>query len=81
MPRAKLISLQLLVAVISLLAWHLLTTVPIGGVTLLPPFFFSTPIDVAKQVVKWFVEGTIWKHLWITLLEAMLAATSTSRSL
>ena len=22
---------------------------------------------------KWFVEGTIWKHLWITLVEAMLA--------
>ena len=23
--------------------------------------------------MKWFVEGTIWKHLWITLVEAMLA--------
>ena len=50
-----------------------LTTVPIGGDTLLPPFFFSTPVDVAQRVVKWFVDGTIWKHLWITLIEAMLA--------
>ena len=51
----------------------MLTTVPIGGVTLLPPFFFSTPTDVAARIVKWFVEGTIWKHLWITLVEAVLA--------
>ena len=42
-------------------------------VTLLPPFFFSTPLDVAARDVKWFVEGTIWKHLWITLVEAILA--------
>jgi NitT/TauT family transport system permease protein len=73
MSRIRLLSLQLLVAVVSLLAWHVLTTVPFGGVTLLPPFFFSNPFDVAKQVVKWFAEGTIWKHLWITLLESILA--------
>jgi NitT/TauT family transport system permease protein len=71
--RIKLLSLQLLIAVISVAAWHVLTTVPIGGSSLLPPFFFSTPIDVAQRVVKWFVAGTIWKHLWITLVEAMLA--------
>ena len=40
---------------------------------MLPPFFFSTPLDVASRVIKWFVEGTIWKHLWITLVEAILA--------
>ncbi len=73
MSRIKLLSLQLLIAVISVAAWHVLTTVPIGGSSLLPPFFFSTPIDVAQRVVKWFVAGTIWKHLWITLVEAMLA--------
>ena len=39
----------------------------------MPPFFFSTPLDVATRIVKWFVEGTIWRHLWITLVEAMLA--------
>ena len=40
---------------------------------LLPPFFFSTPVDVASQIVKWFSTGVIWKHLAITLLESVLA--------
>src|SRR5262245_44138488 len=73
MPRLRLLVLQLLVAVVAVLIWHVGTTVPIGGVKLLPPFFFSTPGDVASRIVKWFVEGTIWRHLWITLVEAVLA--------
>jgi len=73
MPRVQLLALQLFVAVVAVLLWHVLTTVPIDGVTLLPPFFFSTPADVASRIVKWFVEGTIWRHLWITLVEAVLA--------
>src|SRR5438128_3138776 len=71
--RAKLLALQLLVALAAVLLWQLFTTVPIGGVKLLPPFFFSTPSDVAARIVKWFVEGTIWRHLWITLVESVLA--------
>src|SRR5215472_26384 len=71
--RAKLLMLQLLVAVAVVLLWQVFTTVPIAGVKLLPPFFFSTPYDVAARIVKWFVEGTIWKHLWITLIESVLA--------
>ena len=73
MSRPKLLALQLLVALAAVLIWQLFTTVPIGGVKLLPPFFFSTPTDVAARIVKWFVEGTIWKHLWITLVESVLA--------
>jgi NitT/TauT family transport system permease protein len=73
MSRLALLALQVLVAVAAVVLWHVLTTVPIGGVKLLPPFFFSTPWDVGARIVKWLVEGTIWKHLWITLLEAMLA--------
>jgi NitT/TauT family transport system permease protein len=74
MNRATLIALQVLVAVIALVIWHLLTTVPVsGGKPLFPPFFFSTPVDVVMRIVKWFSEGTIWRHLWITLVEAMLA--------
>src|SRR3954470_6980493 len=73
MSRLNLLILQLLVAVVAVALWQLLTTVPIGGVKLLPPFFFSTPWDVAGRIVKWFVEGTIWKHLWITLVESVLA--------
>src|SRR5690242_8195145 len=71
--RVTLFWLQLLVAVAAIILWQLLTTVPIAGVKLLPPFFFSTPSDVALRIVKWLAEGTIWHHLWITLVEAVLA--------
>ena len=73
MSRPTLLLLQVLVAVFLVLLWHIFTTVPIGGIKLLPPFFFSTPSDVAARIGKWLVEGTIWHHLWVTLLEAMLA--------
>ena len=73
MSRPTLLLLQALVAVLLVLLWHIFTTVPIGGIKLLPPFFFSTPSDVAARIGKWLVEGTIWHHLWVTLLEAMLA--------
>jgi sulfonate transport system permease protein len=73
MARIKLIVLQLLVGVLAIGAWQIGTTVPIDGTYLLPPFFFSTPVDVAARIVKWFVEGTVWRHLWITLYEALMA--------
>src|SRR5687768_12074812 len=73
MDRVKLLTLQVLVAVVSIGLWHVLTTIPVGDKPLLPPFFFSTPVDVAMRVHKWFYEGTIWRHLWITLWEATLA--------
>lgn len=74
MNRVTLIALQVLVALVVLLIWHLLTTIPVSGdKPLFPPFFFSTPYDVVMRIVKWFSEGTIWRHLWITLVEAMLA--------
>jgi NitT/TauT family transport system permease protein len=83
MPRAKLLALQLLVAVVAIGLWHVLTRYPLCGlsylggekdcVLILPPFFFSTPLDVAGRVLRWFVDGSIWRHLWVTLIEAMLA--------
>ena len=73
MSRIGLLSLQLLVAVVALAMWHVLTTVPLFGRILLPPFFFSNPIDVGSQIVKWFSSGVIWKHLMITLWESVLA--------
>jgi sulfonate transport system permease protein len=73
MRHLRLIVLQALVAIIAIAAWHVFSTVPVFGVVLLPPFFFSRPGDVAMRVVKWFVDGSIWKHLWITLAESMLA--------
>src|SRR4051794_9241067 len=73
MSRVKLLSLQILVAVVAIGLWQFLTTVPVFGRVLLPPFFFSNPVDVFSQVVKWFVTGVIWKHLVITLVESILA--------
>jgi NitT/TauT family transport system permease protein len=75
MSRLTLLLCQILVAVVFLGLWQLLTTVPIFGRMLLPPFFFSNPLDVGSQIVAWFTSGVIWKHLWITLLESVLAFT------
>ena len=73
MSRINLLLLQVLVAVVSIALWYLLTTYPIFGRMLLPPFFFSNPVDVVKQIVAWFASGVIWKHLWVTLIESILA--------
>ena len=73
MSRIGLLSLQLLVAVVALVLWQFFSTVPVFGKVWLPPFFFSTPIDVFSQVIKWFSTGVIWKHLAITLWESILA--------
>jgi NitT/TauT family transport system permease protein len=73
MSRANLLLLQAAVAVASIALWYALTAYPVFGTILLPPFFFSTPIDVASQIVDWFATGVIWKHLWITLEESILA--------
>jgi NitT/TauT family transport system permease protein len=53
--------------------WQLLATVPIFGHIVLPPFFFSTPVNVFNRIFKWLIEGTIWRHLVVTLTEAVLA--------
>jgi NitT/TauT family transport system permease protein len=73
MPRARLLLLQASVAVVGIALWQLLSSYPIFGHMVLPPFFFSNPVDVAKQIVDWFVSGVIWKHLWVTLEESILA--------
>ncbi|MCP3385009.1 ABC transporter permease [Bradyrhizobium sp. CCGUVB4N] len=73
MSRVTLLALQVLVAIVCIVLWQLLSTVPVFGKILLPPFFFSNPVDVFEQIVKWFVSGVIWKHLAITLWESILA--------
>ena len=64
-PYVKLLFLQVMVAVVCVTAWYVFTTVPIFGVILLPPFFFSTPHDLVLQIIKWFV-GHHLEHLWVT---------------
>ena len=51
--------------------------------TLVPPvyfddgtkaaFFFGEPIKVMKRLLQWFISGEIYEHLWVTLLETILA--------
>jgi NitT/TauT family transport system permease protein len=71
--RIVLLILQLLVAIVALALWQFFATVPVFGKVWLPPFFFSNPVDVGSQVIKWFSSGVIWKHLLITLWESVLA--------
>ena len=73
MSRARLLALQILVAVLGLAFWHVLTTTPLAGDPKKMQFFFSTPWDVLARCVKDLAGGEIWRHLAITLTEALLA--------
>jgi NitT/TauT family transport system permease protein len=53
--------------------WHVLTVYPIIGQPKQIQFFFSTPLDVLARCWKLFATGEIWRHLWITLVETILA--------
>jgi NitT/TauT family transport system permease protein len=58
--------------------WHIGTSP-----TLLPPlyfgdpnraaFFFGEPLTVLQRVWNWFASGDIYRHLWVTLVETLLA--------
>ena len=73
MSRARLLLLQALVAVVLIGAWHVVSNYPVVGEVKNIRFFFSTPGDVALRIWKFFYTGVIWKHLWITLEETLLA--------
>src|SRR5258707_7595006 len=36
-------------------------------------FFFGEPLKVFERTWDWFVSGSIYPHLWVTLLETLLA--------
>jgi NitT/TauT family transport system permease protein len=73
MSRIGLFLLQMLVAIAVVALWQFFASVPVFGKVWLPPFFFSNPVDVFSQVIKWFYTGVIWTHLAITLWESILA--------
>lgn len=73
MNRVVLTLLQVAVAVIAVVVWHLVSTTNLVGDPKRVSFFFSTPVDVFNQIVTWFSTGVIWKHLVITLTESVLA--------
>jgi NitT/TauT family transport system permease protein len=61
-----------------LVVWHVATSP-----TLLPPiyfdnpdkaaFFFGEPLKVFERMWTWFASGFIYRHLWVTLLETLMA--------
>jgi NitT/TauT family transport system permease protein len=73
MTRARLLVLQLLVAVAGLAVWHVLTTTSLIGDPKKMQFFFSTPFDVLARCFRDLTGGEIWHHLYITLTETFLA--------
>src|SRR5258706_5008705 len=76
--RANLVIWQWLLLVLSFLLWYGLTSQ-----TLLPAFyfddpnkaafFFGEPQKVLARIWEWFTSGEIYLHLWITLIETVLA--------
>ena len=65
--------LQLSVAAIVLIVWHIASTTTLFGNPKNISFFFGEPIAVGRRIVDWFADGSIWYHLGITLTEAALA--------
>jgi NitT/TauT family transport system permease protein len=78
--RANLVLWQWLLLVLCFLLWYVLTSP-----TLLPAFyfddnskaafFFGEPQKVLLRIWEWFTTGEIYVHLWVTLIETVLAFT------
>src|SRR6266496_712212 len=76
--RLRLRVFQVLLFILLLVIWHVLTSP-----TLLPPiyfaeanqaaFFFGEPVKVFTRLWQWFASGDIYQHLWVTLVETLLA--------
>ena len=66
--RARVRLLQALFLLTLLLGWEL--SVRAGWVD---AFFFSKPSDIALRILDWFRSGEIYEHLWVTLVETLLA--------
>ncbi|CAM3457686.1 ABC transporter permease [Bordetella sputigena] len=59
---------QISLLVILLLAWHIASRSPNIA------FFFGQPLEVAQRIWAWFItDGDIYRHLWVTLTETVLA--------
>src|SRR5699024_2792318 len=37
------------------------------------PFVFPRPLDIVTRIFKWFISGESYQHLWVTLIEVLLA--------
>jgi NitT/TauT family transport system permease protein len=66
--RRELLVWQLALAAVVLMAWEWAT-----ASTLLDPFFFSRPSDIARRLANWLATGSLWVHVSTTFTEAVLA--------
>jgi NitT/TauT family transport system permease protein len=64
----KLRIYQALLLFAMFIAWEVLTDTGI-----LAPFFFGRPLAVLDKAWEWFASGKIYAHLWVTLVETVLA--------
>ena len=77
-PRVRLVLYHVLLLGGVFLFWYAMTE---PG--LIPPFwfddptrakfFFGQPLEVFKRIWTWFSTGSIYVHLWVTLVEMLLA--------
>ena len=65
--RNRVLVWQVLVAVLVVFAWQLLV-----DVKLLDPFFVSRPTEIARRIATWIVDGTLVRHLFVTVEESLL---------
>ena len=65
--RSRVLAWQVVLGLALLAAWQ-------AGVALklLDPFFFSRPTDIARRIATWIVDGTLVRHLFVTVEESLL---------
>ncbi|HKX18367.1 MAG TPA: ABC transporter permease [bacterium] len=68
MIRPRLLPYQIGILVAVLTVWQLA-----AQQHWLDPFFFSQPAAIGRRIVEWFASGFIYRHLWTTALETVLA--------
>ncbi len=66
--RRRLLVLQLLLLAAVIGLWSGLVR---SGI--IDAFFFPRPLDIITRIYQWFAGGEIYHHLWITLVEVILA--------
>ena len=65
--RKRVLLWQFLVAVVVIGGWQALV-----ALKLLDPFFVSRPADIGRRIASWIVDGTLVRHLFVTIEESLL---------
>lgn len=67
MHNGRVVASRIALAVVAVASWQLLVTLK-----LIDPFFFSRPSDIAARIGAWAINGSLWRHLLVTLEESLL---------